>query len=97
MVELKELRVDPDERRSHSRAALPGKPLYRATNIVSLKNDGRVIAAKIHAASAAALNEHFLPQVKRLMPKCLPMITVHDVRSTHGPSARNHDRRARGP
>jgi DNA-binding transcriptional LysR family regulator len=75
----------------------PGKPLYRTTNIVSLKNDGQAIATQMHAASAVALNEHFLPQVKRLMPKCLPMITVHEVRSSHRPPARNHDRRTRGP
>lgn len=75
----------------------PGKPLYRTTNIISLKNDGRVLAAQIRLASTTALSEHFLPQVKRLIPKCLPMITVHEGRPASRSSTRNHTRRTRGP
>jgi hypothetical protein len=75
----------------------PGKPLYRTTNIVSLRNDGRVLAAQIRLASTTALSEHFLPQVKRLIPKCLPMITVHEGRPGPRSSARNQAQRTRGP
>ena len=55
----------------------PGKPFHRTINIVSLKNEGRVLAQQIQSASIQALKKHFIPSLRKLMPQIAKLTTLH--------------------
>ncbi len=55
----------------------PGKALHRTLYVVSRKNEGLQIAAKIRDAAIEALQRAFLPRVRTAMPEIARQITLH--------------------
>ena len=58
----------------------PGKSLQRTIRIVSPKNEGLHIAARIQAAATEALKQHFMPGVRATIPEIADRITLHGAR-----------------
>jgi DNA-binding transcriptional LysR family regulator len=54
----------------------PGKPFLRTVNLAFLKNEGEGIATQIRNAAVDALNKHFVPNVRSLMPECARLISL---------------------
>jgi len=55
----------------------PGEAFHRTINVVSLKNEGLPIANQIRSASIDALKQHFLSRLRKLMPECAALTTLH--------------------
>jgi len=55
----------------------PGKPFYRTINVVSLKNEGQLLAQQIRGASIDALKQYFMPPLRKLMPEIAGLTTLH--------------------
>jgi DNA-binding transcriptional LysR family regulator len=55
----------------------PGKPFHRTINVVSLKNEGLILAQQIHGASIDALRQHFMPPLRKLLPEIAKQTTLH--------------------
>jgi hypothetical protein len=75
-------------RRSHSGAALPGKPFPRRIAIASQKGEGRHIAPQIHNAALDALRTHFVAKLRATLPHIADRIILH---ATGAKPARNRD------
>jgi DNA-binding transcriptional LysR family regulator len=55
----------------------PGKPLYRTINVASLKSEGELLAQQIRGASIAALQQHFMPPLRKFMPEVAKLTKLH--------------------
>ena len=55
----------------------PGKPFHRTINVVSLKNEGQLLAEQIRGASIDALKQYFMPPLRKLMPEIARQTTLH--------------------
>jgi DNA-binding transcriptional LysR family regulator len=55
----------------------PGKPIHRTVNVVSLKNERLDIAQQIRGAAVEALENHFLPPLRKLLPTAAALTTLH--------------------
>ena len=56
---------------------LPGKPLYRTINVGSLKGEGELLARQIRSASIDALQQHFMPPLRKFMPDVAKLTKLH--------------------
>jgi DNA-binding transcriptional LysR family regulator len=57
----------------------PGKPLYRTINVVSLKDEGEPLAQQIRGASIDALQQHFMPPLRKMLPEVAKLTTLHGI------------------
>jgi DNA-binding transcriptional LysR family regulator len=55
----------------------PGKPFHRTINVVSLKNEGQLLAQQIRGASIDALKQYFMPPLRKIMPEIARQTTLH--------------------
>jgi hypothetical protein len=57
----------------------PGKPFYRTINVVSLKNEGQLLAQQIRDASIDALKRYFMPSLRKLVPEIAALTILNGV------------------